>query len=470
MVVECGAGRHGRRRGRPRDLLDHRARASSASSACATTTRCASRRRSSPARCSTAPPACRRTARRSTRCTTRAPTPSTRSCPSGSWCASATTRRSTWCAGSRAASRTGLGAAMVRAEVVPGSSVVVVGAGGVGPGHHDGRALPGRDHDRRRRPASADKVEKALELGLATHGVDASTHRPGGGGARAHRRAVAPTTDSTPRGSPGTLDQVMAATRPGRDVRGHRPLDGRGRRDRRHHRAAAPARAHRHLRRVDPSPPSPPRVRRPVPRQGRLDLGGDPRPPVHPRRGPAGARRPAPRAHDARRHRRGPRTRRSGSDAVAGSISFDEIESREGFLATGEKPTEIDWLPEPAAPAAPRHAHLGRRPPGGATGHVRGPRSGQVRRRRATRDDRGRRPHRVLALRRPAALQGRAQRGGRQAAAPAHVRPDPVRRDAPRRVRHPRARARHGPQRRVRVVVLPVVARRLRRASATSSV
>ena len=39
-----------------------------------------------------------------------------------------------------------------------------------------------------------------------------------------------------------------------------------------------------------------------------------------------------------------------------GSISFDEIESREGFLATGDKPTEIDWLPDP--PRQPRHVTL----------------------------------------------------------------------------------------------------------------
>src|SRR3954453_852013 len=39
-----------------------------------------------------------------------------------------------------------------------------------------------------------------------------------------------------------------------------------------------------------------------------------------------------------------------------GSISFDEIESREGFLATGAKPTRIDWLPDP--PRQPRHVTL----------------------------------------------------------------------------------------------------------------
>ena len=43
------------------------------------------------------------------------------------------------------------------------------------------------------------------------------------------------------------------------------------------------------------------------------------------------------------------------------------------------------------------------------------------------------------------------------------VRTDALRRDAPRRVRHPRAHPRHGHQRHVRVGVLPVVARRVLR-------
>jgi len=39
---------------------------------------------------------------------------------------------------------------------------------------------------------------------------------------------------------------------------------------------------------------------------------------------------------------------------MSDSISFDEIESRPGFLATGEKPRVIDWLPEPVR----RHRHV----------------------------------------------------------------------------------------------------------------
>src|SRR6185437_9105313 len=81
----------------------------------------------------------------------------------------------------------------------------------------------------------------------------------------------------------------------------------------------------------------------------------DPRPSLRARRCPAGTRRPAPRTDDPRRHRRRPRPRRS-SPMSSGSISFDEIESREGFLATGEKPAEIDWLPEPTR--RPRHVTL----------------------------------------------------------------------------------------------------------------
>ena len=108
---------------------------------------------------------------------------------------------------------TGLGAAMVRAEVAPG----LERGGGRrrrgGPGHHDRARASGRDHRRRRRPLAA-KVEKARELGLATHGVDASTTDPvaavleltAGRGADYGFDAA---------GVPGTLDLVIAATRPG---------------------------------------------------------------------------------------------------------------------------------------------------------------------------------------------------------------------------------------------------------------
>ena len=41
---------------------------------------------------------------------------------------------------------------------------------------------------------------------------------------------------------------------------------------------------------------------------------------------------------------------------MSGSISFDEIENQQGFLATGAKPESIDWLPEP--PRQDRHVTL----------------------------------------------------------------------------------------------------------------
>jgi Zn-dependent alcohol dehydrogenase len=108
---------------------------------------------------------------------------------------------------------TGLGAAMVRAKVQPGSSVVVVGAGGVGLSTMMGARFLGATTviavD-----LMAHKVEKALELGFATHGIDASTtdavaavlELTGGRGADYGFDAV---------GVPGTLDQIVASTRAG---------------------------------------------------------------------------------------------------------------------------------------------------------------------------------------------------------------------------------------------------------------
>jgi len=108
---------------------------------------------------------------------------------------------------------TGLGAAMVRTPVVPGSSVVVVGAGGVGLSTMMGAKLRGASTIVALDIAPA-KLARALELGLATHAVDASTADAveqvlaltGGRGADHGFDAV---------GVTGTLDQVIAATRPG---------------------------------------------------------------------------------------------------------------------------------------------------------------------------------------------------------------------------------------------------------------
>jgi Zn-dependent alcohol dehydrogenase len=108
---------------------------------------------------------------------------------------------------------TGLGAAMVRAGVVPGASVVVVGSGGVGLSTMLGARFKGSTTviavD-----VVARKAERAVELGIATHAVDASTTDPvgavleltGGRGADYGFDAI---------GVIGTLDQVVAATRPG---------------------------------------------------------------------------------------------------------------------------------------------------------------------------------------------------------------------------------------------------------------
>jgi Zn-dependent alcohol dehydrogenase len=108
---------------------------------------------------------------------------------------------------------TGLGAAMVRADVSPGSSVVVIGAGGVGLSTMMGAQVNGASTiiavD-----VLARKVNKAVELGLATHGIDATASDP--------VAAVLALTDNRgadygfdAAGVNGTLEQVVAATRPG---------------------------------------------------------------------------------------------------------------------------------------------------------------------------------------------------------------------------------------------------------------
>jgi len=108
---------------------------------------------------------------------------------------------------------TGLGAAMVRADVRAGSTVLVIGAGGVGLSTMMGARVRGAA-----RIIAVDrlphKVDKALSLGLATDGIVAVGNDPvaavleltGGRGADYGFDAV---------GVTGTLDQVVAATRPG---------------------------------------------------------------------------------------------------------------------------------------------------------------------------------------------------------------------------------------------------------------
>ncbi len=108
---------------------------------------------------------------------------------------------------------TGLGASMVRAPVAPGSSVVVIGTGGVGLSVLMGARLRGASRliavD-----VAAHKLEKARELGLATDLVDASTANvveavqdlTGGAGADYAFDAV---------GKEGTLETAIRASRPG---------------------------------------------------------------------------------------------------------------------------------------------------------------------------------------------------------------------------------------------------------------
>ena len=102
---------------------------------------------------------------------------------------------------------------MVRAPVAPGSSVVVIGTGGVGLSVLMGARLRGASRliavD-----VAAHKLEKARELGLATDLVDASTANvveavqdlTGGAGADYAFDAV---------GKEGTLETAIRASRPG---------------------------------------------------------------------------------------------------------------------------------------------------------------------------------------------------------------------------------------------------------------
>ncbi|MEZ4333742.1 MAG: alcohol dehydrogenase catalytic domain-containing protein [Myxococcota bacterium] len=111
---------------------------------------------------------------------------------------------------------TGLGAAIVRAKVEPGSSVVVIGSGGVGLSTMLGARFRGATTvvavDK-----LAHKAAKAVELGFATHALDASAtdvvkavqELTRGRGADYGFDAV---------GVAGTLEQAIAATRPGATV------------------------------------------------------------------------------------------------------------------------------------------------------------------------------------------------------------------------------------------------------------
>lgn len=109
---------------------------------------------------------------------------------------------------------TGLGASMVRTPVAPGASVVVVGAGGVGLATMMGARAQGATTviaiDR-----LGHKVEKALSLGVATHGIDTSTTDDPASAVLALTGGRGADHGFDAAGVPGTLDLVVQATRAG---------------------------------------------------------------------------------------------------------------------------------------------------------------------------------------------------------------------------------------------------------------
>jgi Zn-dependent alcohol dehydrogenase len=108
---------------------------------------------------------------------------------------------------------TGLGAALLRADVEAGSSVVALGAGGVGLSALMGARLRGAAI-RIAADIAPQKLAKARELGLATHTIDVGRERfvervrdiTGGRGADCAFDAV---------GAPGTLEDAVEAIRVG---------------------------------------------------------------------------------------------------------------------------------------------------------------------------------------------------------------------------------------------------------------
>ena len=108
---------------------------------------------------------------------------------------------------------TGLGAAMVRADVKPGSSVLVIGAGGVGLSTLMGAKLRGATT-----LIAADvvpsKLAKADELGLATHLID-SRSVDVVEAVREFTRGRGADYSFDAAGAPGTLELAIEAIRPG---------------------------------------------------------------------------------------------------------------------------------------------------------------------------------------------------------------------------------------------------------------
>jgi Zn-dependent alcohol dehydrogenase len=108
---------------------------------------------------------------------------------------------------------TGLGAALLRAEVAAGSSVLVIGAGGVGLSTLMGARLRGAAL-RIAADVVPRKLEKARATGLATHTVD-SSREPLVEGVRALTQGRGADCAFDAVGAPGTLELALEATRPG---------------------------------------------------------------------------------------------------------------------------------------------------------------------------------------------------------------------------------------------------------------
>jgi Zn-dependent alcohol dehydrogenase len=108
---------------------------------------------------------------------------------------------------------TGLGAALLRADVAAGSSVLVIGAGGVGLSTLMGARLRGAAV-RIAADLAPARLEKARSTGLATHCID-SSREPLVEAVRAltHGRGADCAFDAV--GAPGTLELALEATRPG---------------------------------------------------------------------------------------------------------------------------------------------------------------------------------------------------------------------------------------------------------------
>jgi Zn-dependent alcohol dehydrogenase len=108
---------------------------------------------------------------------------------------------------------TGLGAALVRGAVEPGSTAMAIGAGGVGLSALMGARLRGAAE-----LIAVDvvprKLEKARELGLATQTVDASAVDVAEA-VRALTRGRGADLAFDAVGAPGTLEQALESVRPG---------------------------------------------------------------------------------------------------------------------------------------------------------------------------------------------------------------------------------------------------------------